>query len=49
MSGMNNIKAFFIYKITFLQLECTNLHSEVTVHKEQDTAFQRVSSVIWDF
>jgi len=33
----------------FLQLECTNLDSEVTVHKEQDTAFQMISSVILDF
>jgi hypothetical protein len=46
MPGMNNIKAFIIYKFMILQLECTNLDSEVTVHKEQGTAFQRVSSVI---
>lgn len=49
MPGMNNIKAFIIYKFVFLQLEYTNLDSEVTVHKEEDTAFQRVSSVSWDF
>jgi len=46
MPGMNNIKAFIIYKFMFLQLESTILNSEVTVPKEQDTAFQRVSLVI---
>lgn len=43
---MNNIKAFIIYKFMSLQLEWTNLDFEVTVHKKQDTAFQRVSLVI---
>jgi hypothetical protein len=46
MPGMNNIQTFIIYKFMFLQLECKNLDSEITVHKEQETAFQRFSSVI---